>query len=96
MTFSDVKRGSRDMNAPAIVWFRNDLRISDNPALLAAARSGAPLVALYILDDESPGEWRTGAAARWWLHHSLAALAQSLAGRGLNAYPAPRARSLRL
>jgi len=33
------------MNAPAIVWFRNDLRISDNPALLAAARTGAPLEA---------------------------------------------------
>ena len=84
MTFRNVERGSRDMNAPAIVWFRNDLRISDHPALSAAARSGAPLVALYILDDESPGEWRTGAAARWWLHHSLKALSQSLAGRGVS------------
>lgn len=28
------------MSAPAIVWFRNDLRVADNPALTAAARSG--------------------------------------------------------
>ncbi len=71
------------MGAPAIVWFRNDLRIADNPALTAAARRGAPLVALYILDDESAGQWRMGAAARWWLHHSLASLSQSLAQRGV-------------
>ncbi|TLG75109.1 deoxyribodipyrimidine photo-lyase [Methylocystis sp. B8] len=71
------------MNAPAIVWFRNDLRVADNPALTAAARTDAPLVALYVLDDESPGEWSPGAAARWWLHHSLAALAESLAERGV-------------
>ena len=51
------------MNAPAIVWFRNDLRIADNPALTAAARTGAPLVALYILDDAAPanGARRGGA-----------------------------------
>ncbi|MEF3366504.1 deoxyribodipyrimidine photo-lyase [Methylocystis sp. 9N] len=72
------------MSAPAIVWFRNDLRIADNPALTAAAHSGAPLVALYVLDDDSAGDWRMGAAARWWLHHSLASLAQSLAERGLS------------
>lgn len=71
------------MNAPAIVWFRNDLRIADNPALAAAAGSGAPLVALYVLDTESPGQWRPGAAADWWLHHSLAALSQTLAERGV-------------
>jgi len=71
------------MNVPAIVWFRNDLRIADNPALAAAARSGAPLVALYVLDDSSPGQWRPGAAANWWLHHSIAALAQTLAERGV-------------
>ncbi|MFO1102263.1 MAG: deoxyribodipyrimidine photo-lyase [Methylocystis sp.] len=71
------------MNAPAIVWFRNDLRIADNPALAAAARSGAPLVGLYILDDASPGQWRPGAAADWWLHHSLAALTETLAERGV-------------
>ncbi|BDV35152.1 cryptochrome/photolyase family protein [Methylocystis iwaonis] len=68
--------------APAIVWFRNDLRLDDNPALMAA-RSGAPLVALYVLDDDSAGAWRMGGASRWWLHHSLSSLAADLARLGV-------------
>ncbi len=71
------------MSAPAIVWFRNDLRLADNPALTAAARSGAPVVALYILDDDNAGDWRMGSASRWWLHYSLAALASDLAALGV-------------
>ncbi len=59
---------------PVIVWFRQDLRLADNPALRAAAATGAPLLCLYILDDTSPGDWKMGGASRWWLHHSLAAL----------------------
>ncbi|MDJ0448560.1 deoxyribodipyrimidine photo-lyase [Methylocystis sp. JR02] len=70
--------------APAIVWFRNDLRLDDNPALMAAARSGAPLVALYVLDDDSAGAWRMGGASRWWLHHSLSSLAADLARLGVS------------
>ncbi len=66
----------------AIVWFRQDLRLADNPALTAAVHSGAPLVALYVLDDDAPGEWRLGSASRWWLHHSLHALAADLAKLG--------------
>jgi len=69
--------------APAIVWFRNDLRLDDHPALDAAVRSGAPIVALYALDDDSAGDWRMGAASRWWLHHSLQALAADLAKLGV-------------
>ena len=60
-----------------IVWFRQDLRIGDNPALAAAARRG-PVVPLYILDEG--GRRPLGAASRWWLHHSLAALEKSLGG----------------
>lgn len=67
---------------PIIVWFRQDLRVSDNPALLAAAQKGQPVIPLYILDDETPGEWKPGGAARWWLHHSLEALQQSLSKLG--------------
>lgn len=67
---------------PIIVWFRQDLRISDNPALLAAAESGHPVIPVYILDDETPGDWVPGGAARWWLHHSLEVLRQSLAALG--------------
>jgi deoxyribodipyrimidine photo-lyase len=64
----------------ALVWFRQDLRLADNPALTAAVESGAQIIPLYILDDASAGEWRMGGAARVWLHHSLAALNQSLDG----------------
>ena len=63
---------------PVLVWFRQDLRCTDNPALVAAAATGRPVVPIFILDEETPGRWRPGAAGRWWLHHSLACLAQSL------------------
>ncbi|MBX5452833.1 MAG: DNA photolyase family protein [Acidobacteriia bacterium] len=69
---------------PAIVWFRNDLRISDNPALRAASALGQPIVPVYILDEHAPGTWAAGGAARWWLHHSLAALKSSFAKSGLD------------
>lgn len=68
--------------APVLLWFRQDLRLADNPALLAAAATGAPLVAVYVLDDVSPGAWRRGAASRWWLHHSLASLARDIEAAG--------------
>ena len=58
-------------DTPVIVWFRRDLRLSDNVALTEAAESGAPLLPLYILDDETPGDHRMGGASRWWLHADL-------------------------
>ena len=61
----------------AIHWFRQDLRLSDNPALLRAVQSG-DVLPVYILDDENAGEHRMGAASRLWLHHSLNALNISL------------------
>lgn len=70
------------MARPAIVWFRNDLRLADNPALLAALESGKPILPLYILDDVTPGDWAIGGAQRWWLHHSLTSLAARLAEKG--------------
>ena len=66
---------------PALLWFRQDLRLRDNPALHAAA--GRPLLPVYVLDDESAGRWALGGASRWWLHHSLAALRADLAKRRL-------------
>ena len=65
---------------PVIVWFRQDLRLSDNPALRAAAGTGAPIIPLFVLDDDAPGDWKWGGASRWWLHHSLASLDKSLDG----------------
>lgn len=67
---------------PAVVWFRDDLRVADNPALDAAARTGRPVVCVYVWDDRSPGLRPPGGAARWWLHNSLAALDADLCGRG--------------
>jgi deoxyribodipyrimidine photo-lyase len=64
----------------AIAWFRQDLRIHDNPALAAAAEHDA-LLPIYILDDENAGDWAMGGASRTWLHQSLAALNRSLGGR---------------
>jgi len=63
--------------APQLVWFRQDLRIIDQPALRAAADRG-PVVGLYVLDDETPGPWKLGGASRWWLHYSLRALGEEL------------------
>lgn len=64
----------------SIVWFRQDLRLADNPALQSGIERGA-IIPIYCLDDGHAGEWAMGAASRWWLHHSLRALNQSLAGR---------------
>ncbi|HJQ58534.1 MAG TPA: deoxyribodipyrimidine photo-lyase [Vineibacter sp.] len=57
----------------AIVWFRNDRRLADNPALLAAAERADHVVPLFILEDDRSAAWRHGGGSRWWLHHSLAA-----------------------
>jgi deoxyribodipyrimidine photo-lyase len=65
------------MAGTSILWLRQDLRLHDQPALAAAIGEGA-VVPVYVLDDETPGRWRIGAAQRWWLHHSLASLAADL------------------
>lgn len=67
--------------SPIIVWFRRDLRLADNPALIAAAESGRPVIPIY-LHDETPGIRPIGAASQWWLGRSLAALAAWLETRG--------------
>ncbi len=69
---------------PVIVWFRSDLRLADNPALTAACGTGAPIIPVYILDDKNAGAWQRGAASKWWLHHSLSRLADSLKAAGFN------------
>jgi deoxyribodipyrimidine photo-lyase len=57
------------------------LRLGDNPALHAAAATGAPVIPVFILDEQTAGEWSLGEASRWWLHHSLRALNETLQGR---------------
>lgn len=68
-------------NAPIIVWFRQDLRLSDNAALLHAVHSGKPVIALYILDEESADMRPLGGASKWWLHESLQAFGKALASK---------------
>ena len=70
------------MTAPTLVWLRQDLRIGDNPALQAAIERGGPVVPVFIWSPEEEGSWSPGAASRWWLHHSLAALDDALRSLG--------------
>lgn len=70
------------MPAPVILWFRRDLRLADHAALAAALSFNAPLLPVYLHAPDEEGEWAPGAASRWWLHHSLVALAAELAARG--------------
>lgn len=56
-----------------LVWFRQDLRLADNPALLAATERGEVLP-VYIWAPEEEGDWAPGGASRWWLHYSLESL----------------------
>ncbi len=60
--------------SPAIVWFRKDLRLADNQALLAARAGGRPVIPVFIWSPAEEGNWPPGAASRWWLHHSLKSL----------------------
>lgn len=66
-----------------IVWFRDDLRVTDQPALDAACRRGSVL-ALYVLDEVSDGLRPLGTASKWWLHGSLRSLRSSLADLGIH------------
>jgi deoxyribodipyrimidine photo-lyase len=65
-----------------VVWFRQDLRVADNPALDAAVRAGGPVVPLYIHAPQEEGAWAPGAASLWWLHGSLRELEQELRALG--------------
>jgi len=69
--------------SPVILWFRRDLRLHDNPALAAAVRSGAPVVAAFIVSPEADDPWSPGERAQSWLRVSLDHLAASLGERGL-------------
>ena len=74
--------GKRETHGAAVCWLRQDLRLADNPALLAAAENGRAVIVVYVLDDEAAGEWKPGGAHRWWLHGSLQALDRDLKAAG--------------
>jgi deoxyribodipyrimidine photo-lyase len=71
------------MSTTAVVWFRRDLRLADNPALLAACERADHVVALFVHAPDEEGAWRPGAASAWWLHHSLQQLDLALRRRGV-------------
>lgn len=66
----------------SIVWFRNDLRLLDNPALIEGAKKGE-IIPLYIWDQKGEGEWPLGEASKWWLHHSLNVLSSEFQKKGI-------------
>ena len=66
-----------------LVWFRRDLRLTDNPALAAAIERDAAVVAVYVHAPDDEGAWPAGAASRWWLDRSLRELDAALRARGL-------------
>jgi deoxyribodipyrimidine photo-lyase len=71
----------RASDRPVLLWLRQDLRLTDNPALVAAIQTGQPVVPLFILQEASDGRaW--GGGSLWWLDKSLAALDLDLQGRG--------------
>ncbi|MBP9765600.1 deoxyribodipyrimidine photo-lyase [Candidatus Babeliales bacterium] len=67
-------------HAKSIVWFRQDLRLADNPALYAASQQGS-FLPVFILDQQGAGDFSLGASSSWWLHHSLQSLSDSLDGK---------------
>ena len=66
-----------------IVWFRQDLRIEDNPALAAAIEAGHAITPAFILEPKEATAWSRGGASRWWLHHALVSLQNALGELGL-------------
>jgi deoxyribodipyrimidine photo-lyase len=69
------------MTQPVLLWLRQDIRLHDQPALVAAAQAG-PVIPVYVLDDQTPGDWRIGGAQRWYLHYALATLARAFENKG--------------
>nr|BAP76063.1 putative CRY2 [Cryptomeria japonica] len=67
----------------SIVWFRRDLRLEDNPALVAAARGGGSVVPVYIWCPNEEAQFHPGRVSRWWLKMSLMHLDQSLRALGV-------------
>ena len=67
----------------ALVLFRRDLRLADNPAWSAACADHAQVLPVFIhADADDDRAWAPGAASRWWLHHSLSALDKDLRAAG--------------
>ena len=67
-------------NRNVLMWFRQDLRLKDNPALFEAIKAGS-VIPVYILDDVNSDTHKMGSASRVWLHYALNDLNASLGGK---------------
>ncbi len=72
----------KETQRPVIVWFRQDLRADDHPALHAASQGGRVVIPVFIWHPQSEGGWPAGGASKWWLHHSLVELGKTLSKLG--------------
>ncbi len=81
----------------SLLWLRNDLRLADNLALVAAAQRGGPVIPVFISSPPEEGDWPPGRASSWWLHQSLAAVGAHLRelGSRLVVRPGPTLPALR-
>lgn len=70
--------GAGEAGRRTVVWFRRDLRVEDNPALAAAARTAGEVVPVYVWAPEEDGPYYPGRVSRWWLSQSLKHLDASL------------------
>ncbi|MET1026565.1 MAG: deoxyribodipyrimidine photo-lyase, partial [Dongiaceae bacterium] len=68
--------------SPILLWFRRDLRLTDNPASVAALQRNRPVIPVFILDESGDEQRKLGGASRWWLGQSLTALDQAIAQAG--------------
>nr|WCD39198.1 cryptochrome 1 [Stipa breviflora] len=75
---SSMRGGAGEAAVRTVVWFRRDLRVEDNPALTAAARTAGEVVPAYIWAPEEDGPYYPGRVSRWWLSQSLKHLDASL------------------
>jgi hypothetical protein len=76
--------GAGEPGVRTVVWFRRDLRVEDNPALAAAARTAGEVVPAYVWAPEEDGQYYPGRVSRWWLSQSLKHLDASLRRLGAN------------
>ena len=66
----------------SLLWFRQDLRLKDNPALQCAIERELPVIPIYIMDEKDGASLPMGAASKWWLHYALRDLDESLGSFG--------------
>ncbi len=76
-------------DSPILVWFRNDLRLLDHPALVEAVERSSAVVPLFVWAPDEEAPWEPGKSSRWWLRHSLESLADELGSHGLDLVTRP-------